>query len=88
MMKTPFFAAQAYHQDYAIKHPWELDIAMNDAPKVENLKQMFPDVVHQPVTVAEAGGLAVRQVRSERLAPTPRTWRSHCEMSAYDPKRT
>jgi peptide-methionine (S)-S-oxide reductase len=54
-MKTPFFAAEAYHQDYAIKHPWQPYIAINDAPKVENLKKMFPDVWRdQPVTVAEA----------------------------------
>jgi peptide-methionine (S)-S-oxide reductase len=57
-MKTPFFAAEAYHQDYAIKHPWQPYIAINDAPKVENLKKMFPDVWRdQPVTVAEAGGI-------------------------------
>ena len=57
-MKTPFFAAEAYHQDYAIKHPWQPYIAINDAPKVENLKKMFPDVWReQPVTVAEAGGV-------------------------------
>ena len=33
-MKTPFFAAEAYHQDYAIKHPLQPYIAINDAPKV------------------------------------------------------
>ena len=54
-MKAPFFAAEAYHQDYAIKHPYQPYIAINDAPKVENLKKTFPDVWRdQPVTVAEA----------------------------------
>jgi peptide-methionine (S)-S-oxide reductase len=54
-MKTPFFAAEAYHQDYAIHHPYQPYIAINDAPKVENLKKMFPDVWRDtPVTVAEA----------------------------------
>jgi len=54
-MKATFFPAEAYHQDYAIKHPYQPYIAFNDAPKVENLKKMFPDVWRdQPVTVAEA----------------------------------
>jgi len=54
-MKTPFFPAEAYHQDYAIHHPYQPYIAINDAPKVENLKKNFPDVWRdQPVTVAEA----------------------------------
>jgi peptide-methionine (S)-S-oxide reductase len=54
-MKTPFFTAEAYHQDYAIHHPYQPYIVFNDAPKVENLKKQFPDVWRdQPVTVAEA----------------------------------
>jgi peptide-methionine (S)-S-oxide reductase len=54
-MKAAFFPAEAYHQDYAIKHPYQPYIAFNDAPKVENLKKIFPDVWRdQPVTVAEA----------------------------------
>jgi peptide-methionine (S)-S-oxide reductase len=54
-MKTPFYAAEPYHQDYAIHHPYQPYIAINDAPKVENLKKLFPDVWRdQPVTVAEA----------------------------------
>jgi len=57
-IKTPFFPAEAYHQDYALKHPYQPYIAINDAPKVENLKKTFPDVWRdQPVTVAEAGGV-------------------------------
>ena len=54
-MKVAFYAAEAYHQDYATKHPYQPYIAINDAPKVENLKKTFPDVWRdQPVTVAEA----------------------------------
>jgi peptide-methionine (S)-S-oxide reductase len=54
-MKVPFYAAEGYHQDYAIKHPYQPYIAFNDLPKVDNLKKMFPDVWRdQPVTVAEA----------------------------------
>jgi peptide-methionine (S)-S-oxide reductase len=54
-MKSPFFAAEDYHQDYAINHPYQPYIAFNDAPKVENLKKTFPDIWRdQPVTVAQA----------------------------------
>jgi len=54
-MKVPFYAAEGYHQDYATKHPYQPYIVINDAPKVENLKKMFPDMWRdQPVTVAEA----------------------------------
>jgi peptide-methionine (S)-S-oxide reductase len=54
-MKATFFPAEAYHQDYAIKHPYQPYIAFNDAPKVENLKKTFPDVWRdQPVLVSQA----------------------------------
>ncbi len=54
-MKTPFYAAEAYHQDYAIHHPNQPYIAFNDLPKVENLKKTFPEMWRDtPVTVAEA----------------------------------
>jgi peptide-methionine (S)-S-oxide reductase len=54
-MKAAFYPAEAYHQDYAVKHPWQPYIAFNDAPKVENLKKMFPDVWREkPVLVREA----------------------------------
>jgi len=54
-MKMPFFTAEAYHQDYAIHHPYQPYIVFNDAPKVENLKKLFPDAWRDtPVTVAQA----------------------------------
>jgi peptide-methionine (S)-S-oxide reductase len=54
-MNATFFPAEAYHQDYAIKHPYQPYIAFNDAPKVENLKKTFPDVWRdQPVLVSQA----------------------------------
>jgi peptide-methionine (S)-S-oxide reductase len=54
-MKVPFFAAEAYHQDYATNHPNQPYIAFNDAPKVENLKKMFADNWRdKPVLVLEA----------------------------------
>ncbi len=54
-MKAAFFAAESYHQDYATLHPYQPYIAINDLPKVANLKTMFPELWREtPVTVAEA----------------------------------
>ena len=54
-LKAAFFPAESYHQDYATNHPNQPYIAFNDAPKVQNLKTMFPDVWRdKPVLVAEA----------------------------------
>jgi peptide-methionine (S)-S-oxide reductase len=55
---TPFFPAEDYHQDYAVLNPHQPYIVINDAPKVVNLKTLFPDVWRDaPVTVAKAGGV-------------------------------
>jgi peptide-methionine (S)-S-oxide reductase len=54
-MKTAFYPAEGYHQDYAINHPYQPYIAFNDLPKVENLRKTFPDVWREePMTVAQA----------------------------------
>ena len=37
-----FYAAEGYHQDYLFHNPTNPYIAMNDIPKVENLKRTFP----------------------------------------------
>lgn len=37
-----FYRAEAYHQDFALKHPDNAYIAINDAPKVANLKKELP----------------------------------------------
>ena len=39
-----FYAAEGYHQNYAVLHPHNPYIAINDAPKVEHLRQQFPDL--------------------------------------------
>lgn len=38
----PFYAAENYHQDYLRAHPNQPYILINDIPKVEGLKRMFP----------------------------------------------
>jgi len=39
-----FYQAEDYHQDYATNHPYDMYIMVNDAPKVTNLKKLFPDL--------------------------------------------
>ena len=39
-----FYPAEAYHQNYATRHPDNPYIVFNDAPKVAHLRQMFPDL--------------------------------------------
>lgn len=39
-----FYPAEAYHQDYATRHPDNPYIAYNDAPKVAHLRQKFPEL--------------------------------------------
>ncbi len=39
-----FYAAEEYHQNYATLHPDSPYIAIYDAPKVEHLREQFPDL--------------------------------------------
>ncbi|MCW5693843.1 MAG: peptide-methionine (S)-S-oxide reductase MsrA [Pseudolabrys sp.] len=56
-MKQAFYAAEAYHQDYATLHPGNPYIAINDAPKVRNLQKMFAaEWRDKPALVREAKG--------------------------------
>ena len=43
-MLTGFYPAENYHQNYLTLHPDQPYIAINDIPKVENLKRLFPSV--------------------------------------------
>ncbi len=46
-----FYPAEAYHQDYLVRHPDQPYIAAYDMPKVEALKTLFPaDYRASPVT--------------------------------------
>ncbi|MCJ2094364.1 peptide-methionine (S)-S-oxide reductase MsrA [Methylobacterium sp. J-072] len=47
-----FYPAEGYHQDFMAQHPSHPYIAANDAPKLEALKQLFPErTAPQPVLV-------------------------------------
>ena len=50
-----FYPAEAYHQDYLKQHPHQPYIAINDLPKIDNLKRLFPNLYRaDPVLVAAA----------------------------------
>jgi peptide-methionine (S)-S-oxide reductase len=39
-----FYPAEAYHQDYAIHHPDDPYIRINDLPKIEHLREQLPEL--------------------------------------------
>jgi len=39
-----FYLAEAYHQDYLKKHPYNSYIVINDIPKLNRLRQQFPEL--------------------------------------------
>lgn len=50
-----FYPAEDYHQDYLVRNPRQPYIVINDLPKVENLKRLFPGLYRgKPVLVADA----------------------------------
>lgn len=56
---APFYPAEAYHQDYLVRHPDAPYIVFNDLPKVRSLEALFPESWQAtPVTVGTlaAGG--------------------------------
>ncbi|HTG19697.1 MAG TPA: peptide-methionine (S)-S-oxide reductase MsrA [Reyranella sp.] len=51
-----FYPAEGYHQDYLTLHPNQPYIAINDLPKVANLKRLFGDSYRvEPVLVSKSG---------------------------------
>ena len=47
-----FYSAEAYHQDFLERNPTHPYIMINDLPKIDNLKRMFPDLYRpKPVLV-------------------------------------
>src|ERR1700730_18579397 len=50
-----FYPAEAYHQDFLTRNPSYPYIVINDLPKIEALKRLFPDLYRAtPVLVAAA----------------------------------
>lgn len=43
-----FYPAESYHQDFMARHPLYPYIVINDRPKVEALKRLFPELYREP----------------------------------------
>jgi len=43
-----FYSAEAYHQDFAVHNPNNPYIVVNDLPKLQHLREKFPQLVKQP----------------------------------------
>jgi len=47
-----FYPAEAYHQDYLLRHQDSIYIIINDLPKIADFKRLFPSIYEEkPVTV-------------------------------------
>ena len=42
-LSKPFYVAEDYHQDYLTLHPNQPYIAINDLPKLDELRKLFPE---------------------------------------------
>jgi peptide-methionine (S)-S-oxide reductase len=51
-----FYPAETYHQDFLTRHPDYPYIVINDLPKIENLKRLFPDLYRADPTLVLAAG--------------------------------
>ena len=49
-----FYPAESYHQDYAIRHPMDPYIFINDRPKVIHLRERFPELYSETPVRATA----------------------------------
>jgi peptide-methionine (S)-S-oxide reductase len=49
-----FYAAEAYHQDFLTRNPTNAYIAINDMPKIADLKHFFPEA-YRPAPVLVGG---------------------------------
>lgn len=55
-----FHPAEAYHQDYATRHPEQPYIAIFDLPKIANLEKVFPDRFRQEPVLVDPNNARVR----------------------------
>ena len=54
--KAEFFPAEAYHQDFLNSNPTLPYIEINDMPKLNDLKQLFPEAYREQPVLVLAGG--------------------------------
>ena len=49
-LDRPFYEAEGYHQDFLKRNPTHPYIVVNDLPKIEDLKRLFP-ALYRPTPV-------------------------------------
>lgn len=54
-LQKNFYPAEAYHQDFLVRNPDHPYIVINDLPKVENLKRLFPGAYRAKPALVGAG---------------------------------
>jgi peptide-methionine (S)-S-oxide reductase len=55
-MGKKFYPAEGYHQNFLTNHPDYPYIVINDLPKIQSLKRLFPaEYISKPVLVASSG---------------------------------
>jgi methionine-S-sulfoxide reductase len=62
-----FYRAEDYHQDYLLNHPRNAYIVINDLPKVENFKRIFP-AFYSGAPVRVAGNRTVTPAKPDPRA--------------------
>jgi len=50
-----FYPAEAYHQDFLTRYPTYPYIAINDMPKIDDLKRIWPDLYRSAPVLVAAG---------------------------------
>jgi peptide-methionine (S)-S-oxide reductase len=54
----PFYPAEAYHQDFLTRHPGNAYIVVNDLPKLDALRRIFPGFYRADPVLVAAGSLS------------------------------
>ncbi len=54
----PFYPAEAYHQDFLVRHPGNAYIVFNDLPKLDELRRLLPDLYRADPVLVAAGSLS------------------------------
>lgn len=55
-----FYPAERHHQDFLARNPDYPYIAINDMPKIEALKTLYPGVYREEPVLVEQGAARVR----------------------------
>lgn len=66
---SPFYPAEAHHQDYATRNPHDAYIATYDRPKIANLKTLLPEVYRASPVLVASQVIGAKPARAETGTP-------------------